>query len=109
MNKLTKTTSLLILTSLTVLLTAPAISFAVIDTPEKVIGLIDKVGGYMFTAFFIVAAICIIIAAFNFLTAQGDVEKVKNARNQILWAAVAIAVALISTGVVEIVKTIVNP
>lgn len=96
-----------------VLLIAPGTSYAADEikgpeTPEEVIEIIAKVGRYMFTAFFIVAIIFIIIAAFNFLTAQGDVEKVKNARNQILWAAVAIAVALISTGIVEIVKSIVD-
>lgn len=102
----TKTTSLLILVILTILTVAPSVSYAAVETPEDVLRVINKVGQYMFTAFFIVAIIFIIIAAFNFLTAQGDVEKVKNARSQVLWAAVAIAVALISTGVVKIVENI---
>lgn len=108
MNKLTKTASLLTLTGLIILFSAPAISYAAVESAEDVLNVIAKVARYMFTAFFIVAIIFIIIAAFNFLTAQGDVEKVKNARNQILWAAVAIAVALISTGAVKIVESLLN-
>jgi len=55
------------------------------------------------TVFFIVAAIFIIIAAFKYLTAQGDPEKVGAARQMIIYAVVAIAVALLATVIDNIV------
>ena len=43
-----------------------------------------------------IAIIMILVAAFQFLTAGGDAEKVKTARATITWAIMGIAVALIS-------------
>ena len=43
-----------------------------------------------------IAIIMILVAAFQFLTAGGDAEKVKVARGTITWAIMGIAVALIS-------------
>ncbi|MEE8131626.1 MAG: hypothetical protein V3T98_01095 [Candidatus Paceibacterota bacterium] len=108
MNKLTKITSLLILGGLIILLTAPLISYSAVESPDDVIRVINKIAKYLFTAFFIVAIIFIIIAAFHFLTAKADPEKIKTARNQILYAAIAIAIALISTGAVKIIESILD-
>jgi len=43
-----------------------------------------------------IAVIMILVAAFQFLTAGGDAEKVKVARGTITWAVMGIVVALIS-------------
>ena len=43
-----------------------------------------------------IAIIMILVAAFQFLTAGGDAEKVKTARGTIPWAVIGIVVALIS-------------
>ena len=43
-----------------------------------------------------IAIIMILVAAFQFLTAGGDAEKVKTARATITWAIIGIVVALIS-------------
>lgn len=43
-----------------------------------------------------IAIIMILVAAFQFLTAGGDAEKVKTARATITWAVIGIVVALIS-------------
>lgn len=43
-----------------------------------------------------IAIIMILVAAFQFLTAGGDAEKVKTARGTITWAVIGIVVALIS-------------
>ena len=77
-------------------------------TPEKIFDVLTKIVRYTYTIFFIAAIIFIIIAAFNFLTAQGDPEKIKSARAQILWAVVAIAIALISVGAAQIIKTFIG-
>lgn len=72
------------------------------EAPVKTSGgllniLADSVG-WVYTIFFVVAVLFIIFAAFNFLTAQGDPEKIKKARSQIMWAVVAIIVALMAVG-----------
>lgn len=71
--------------------------------------ILSKAVRYTYTAFFIVAIIFIIIAAFSFLTAKGDPEAIKKARDQILWAVVAIAIALISVAAATIINTFITP
>ncbi len=75
-----------------------------IKNPDTILNILNKIVRYVYAAFFIVAIIFIIIAAFNFLTAQGDPEKIKGARAQILWACVAIAIALISVAAAQIIQ-----
>jgi len=43
-----------------------------------------------------IAVIMMLVAAFQFLTAGGDAEKVKTARGTITWAIIGMVVALIS-------------
>lgn len=64
---------------------------------------------WTYTIFFIAAIIFILIAAFTFLKSKGEPEKVKSARNQIMWAVVAIAIALISVGANQIVQSFISP
>ncbi|MBI3638207.1 hypothetical protein HY227_00490 [Candidatus Wolfebacteria bacterium] len=47
----------------------------------------------------------ILLSAFNFLFARGEPEKIKSARTQIMWASIAIAIALISVGAAQIINT----
>ncbi len=76
-----------------------------IQTPEKIFEILSGIVKWTYTIFFIVAVFFILVAAFNFLFARGDPEKIKSARSQILWAVVAIAIALISIGAAQIIKT----
>lgn len=79
-----------------------------ISDPKQIFTILSTVVQYTYTIFFIVAIIFIIVAAFNFLTAQGDPEKIKGARAQILWACVAIVIALISVAAAQIIKTFIG-
>lgn len=80
-----------------------------ISSVEGIFNIIKKVVQWTYTIFFVVAVFFILLAAFNFLTAQGDPEKIKNARSQILWASVAIAIALISVGAAQIINSLITP
>lgn len=71
-----------------------------------VYNILGRVVSYTYTIFFIVAIFFILLAAFSFLTARGDPQKIISARNQILWAAVAIAIALLSYAASAIIKDI---
>lgn len=80
----------------------------VINSPNQIFAILAKIVRWTYTIFFIVAVFFILLAAFNFLTAQGDSEKIKGARDQILWASVAIVVALISVGAAQIIKNFIK-
>jgi len=74
-----------------------------IDTPQKVITLLEKITNWMFTIFMAVAVIMIIYAAFIYLTSGGG-EETSHAHKIILYAAIAIVVAMTSRGIVKIVE-----
>lgn len=64
--------------------------------------------GWIFTIFMIIAVIIVIFAAFNYLTAGGDDEKIGTAKKQFIYAAVAIAVALVAKSVQAIVTQLIS-
>ena len=75
-----------------------------ITTPEKVISLINKAGGWFYSALIALAVIFIIYAAFKFLTAGGDEKNIETAKQQLIYAIVALAVAMLATGIVKVLK-----
>jgi membrane-associated phospholipid phosphatase len=62
--------------------------------------------GWMFTFLVILAIIFVLVAAFKYLTASGDPEKVKGASHQLIYAAVAIIVAIFAKGLPLIIGSI---
>jgi protein-S-isoprenylcysteine O-methyltransferase Ste14 len=75
--------------------------------PSTVGGLVDlirQIVRWIYIIFFIIAVLMIIMAAFTYLTAGGDAEKVATAKNRLIYAAVAIAVALLAVGFEVIVR-----
>ena len=78
------------------------------ETAKGLKGVIGTIVRWTYIIFFIIAVLFIIFAAFTYLTAQGDPEKVKNATNQIIYAAIAIVVAFMALGIDLIVKSIIN-
>ncbi len=79
-----------------------------INSAEQVITILKNVVGLVYRLFFILTIFFVLLAAYNFLFAQGDPNKVKLARDQLLYAAVAVAVALISTGAAAIIQSFIN-
>ena len=59
---------------------------------------INIVLGWMFSFLVFLAIVFVLVAAYKYLTAAGDPEKVKSASNTLIYAAVAIAVALLARG-----------
>ena len=60
---------------------------------------------WVYIIFFVIAVLMILFAAFTYLTAAGNEEKVKKARDSIIYAAVAVAVALLAVGFEQIIRT----
>lgn len=76
----------------------------VIPTPDitNVCELITKINtiiNWLLVFLIILAIIFVIVAAFNYLTAGGDAEKVGAANKRIIYAAVAVAVGLLAKAV----------
>lgn len=79
----------------------PSAGELISDAPSvgKASGLIDilkAIVKWTYVIFFIIAVLFLLLAAYNYLTAQGDPEKVKSVHNQLIYAAVAVAVALMA-------------
>jgi len=111
--------TILTLATLLVFVSAPLLTLAadppitggnpsVIDSPEEVVGAITRIGGFIFSIFLVIAVIMIVIAAFHALAAQGNAEKFGEARRMIVYAAIAVAVAVLSKGIVEVVKRVIT-
>ena len=89
---------------------------AVPGTPEaspiqninQLLTILNKIVVLMYRAFFIVAIGFVIWAAFNYLFGGDDPEKIKSATKRIMYAAIAIAVALISVGANVIIKSLIG-
>ena len=77
-----------------------------INSYADVISLIKKIAGIMQGLLYVLATVFIIIAAFKYLTSGGDEAKTKEAKNMIVYAIVAVAVALIAAGVSAVVANL---
>ncbi len=64
--------------------------------------------GWMFTFLVILAIVFVLIAAYRYLTAAGDPEKVSAASHTLIYAAIAVAVALLARGIPLIIGTLLN-
>lgn len=71
------------------------------DEPESIgefEGIFDTIVAWLFSFLVLLSIVFVIIAAYKYLTSAGDPEKVKSASNTLIYAAVAIAVALLARG-----------
>jgi len=78
------------------------------NTVGGLMGIVKSIVTWIYTLFFILAVLFILFAAFTYLTAGGDETKVAKAKNQLIYAAVAIAVALLAVGFSTIIQNFFN-
>ena len=67
---------------------------------------LNSLTNWLFTILLIVAVIFLMIAAFTFVTASGDPDKVGKARNFVLWSLIGVAVAVAAKALVAFVQMI---
>jgi len=75
---------------------------------QGLLTILKKIVVLMYQAFFIVAIGAVILAAFTYLTGGDDPEKIKSATHKIIYAAIAIAIALVSVGANVIIKDLIG-
>ncbi len=69
---------------------------------QTVPGLLNVVAGVVrviYIVFFILAVMIFLFVAFEYLMSQGEPEKIKKAQDWLIYAAVAVVIALIAVGV----------
>lgn len=71
-----------------------------------VMTVLDNITDWLFAILLIIAAIAIIVAAYFFVTAAGDPDKTKTARNFVLYALIGVLVGIAAKGLVALVRRI---
>jgi len=71
-------------------------------------GIICTVINWIFWLLIVLTIVFVLVAAFKYLTAAGDPEKVKSAGSTLLYAAIAVVVALIAKGLPLIVSSFIG-
>jgi len=77
----------------------------IIKDETDIFRVIKRITNWMYTALFSIAVIMILYAAFIYMTSGGG-EEVGKAHKILLYSAVAIAVAMLSGGVVNLVESL---
>ncbi len=72
-----------------------------VSNPTQALGLLGAIASWMFAILLTIAVIFVLLAAFKYLTSKGG-EGVSDAHRMLLYAAVAIAVAVLARGIVSI-------
>ncbi|MBI2515041.1 hypothetical protein HYV91_02560 [Candidatus Wolfebacteria bacterium] len=75
-----------------------------VNSPQDLERVTKNATSGFYVSFFILAVLFILIAAYKYLFAMGDVEKLKSARLMLIYAAIAIAVALMAVSFELIIK-----
>jgi heme/copper-type cytochrome/quinol oxidase subunit 2 len=69
-----------------------------ITEPNQFLDVIASVVKWTYAIFFIITVMFVLFAAFNYLTGGDEAEKIKSAHQQIMYAAIAVAIALLAVG-----------
>ena len=73
---------------------------------KSIVEVVETIGSYVIGILVIVAVFYVLWAAYTFITAAGDTEKITSARNRIMYAGIGIIVALLAQGIVSLVLNI---
>lgn len=70
---------------------------------KSLVEVVETIGSYVIGILVIVAVFYVLWAAYTFITAAGDSEKIKSARDRIMYAGIGIIVALLARGIIALV------
>jgi hypothetical protein len=101
------------------LLTAPLLAFAVtfptpaaqpslpsgITNTQDFVRLLDAITLWLFYFLLVISVLVLIYAAFTYLTAGGEDDKISKAKSMILYAVIALVIAFLAKGVPVLVGT----
>ena len=76
-----------------------------VSNPSDFGTILKKVVTWTYEAFFIVAVLFFLLAAYNFMLGGVDEKKIATAKNQLTYGVIAVVVALLSVGVAYAIDT----
>lgn len=79
-----------------------------VTSPDQFIVLLESVLGYMWAILGILVVIMLLFAGFKFITAQGDDEKVNDARKMVMWSLVGIVVMVLAAGIMQLIQNFIQ-
>jgi len=86
----------------------PQVPSGTVTTYSGVVGIINTIGNWMFGLLLALAVIFLLYAAFLYLTAAGDSAKTDKAKDIIIYAIVAIVVAVLAKGIIMVAQSLVG-
>ena len=89
------------------LIVLPLTASAAIENWEDVEGVIRRLTNWIFGILILFSIVMIMWSAFLYMTAGGDPEKVKQANHNMLYVAIALAIALLAGSVPPLVRVII--
>lgn len=87
---------------------APVLITDANQAQTKFIGILCKVMNWMFSILIVLSVVMVLVAAYMYVTAGGNSEKVSSATKIITYAAVGVVVALFARGLPIIVASVVG-
>ena len=78
------------------------------ETAEDVINLIDRIVDYILFALVILSAAFIAFAGFTYVTAGGNEDKIKRAKNYLVWGVFGLVFVLGAKGVLWIIWNLIS-
>ena len=89
-------------------LSIQAIEFKNPIQATSVQAVVSAIGNWLYAIAFALVPIMILIGAFYILTAAGDPEKVNTGKKIIIWTIVGLAIVIISTGIMSLIKELLD-
>lgn len=96
--------------ALSMLIAIPVFAYTVQDIPAGQIDiwtLLIKALNWFFNIAIIIAAIYLVYAGWQYVTAAGDEEKAKKGLNTLIYALIGVSIALLAKGLIYMVSTFV--
>jgi len=88
--------------------TFPLVAPTIVTSGGELVGLVQALTNWFFVGFLLAAVVFLIIAALQFLTGGGDPAAVSAARKKLIWAVVAVIVAVLARSIPLAVQNIIT-
>ena len=86
----------------------PLIAPTVVTSGSELVGLVQALTNWMFVGFLLAAVVFVIIAAFQFLTGGGDPTSLGSAKKKLIWAVIAVIIAVLARAIPLVVQKIIT-
>ncbi len=79
-----------------------------INSIDDILTIIENITSWMYRILLAIVVIFVLMAAFTYLTSSGNIDKIKKANNQLLYAAIAVVIAILSFSVSQIITSVLS-